>query len=61
MQCPLCKTEMAIAKNKIVRRKDGTFARKLSMMCRSRTCPNYGEIVTSVYNPVDIVDDDETT
>ena len=59
MQCPLCKTEMRIQSNKVVQKKDGTFAYKMVLSCRDKKCNNFGKPVTSSYVPIEVEDDDE--
>lgn len=57
MKCPLCKTEMRISENKLVRRQDGTIAYRMSLMCRSRECPNNGKVVETIYENVMVEDE----
>ncbi len=59
MKCPACQVEGRITSNKIVRRKDGTFAYKMEITCRNKQCPEYGKVVAVKYNPVEITDDNE--
>lgn len=58
MECPECKVEGRITSNKIVRRKDGSYAYKMEITCRNKQCPNYGKVVITKYNPVEVVDDE---
>ena len=58
MQCPLCKTEMRIQSNPLVRRSNGSVAYKMNMVCRNKGCPNNGKVVESLYEPVEIIDDE---
>lgn len=59
MKCPKCNTEMRIKDNKLVRRADESFAYRMRFECRSKNCPDYGNIVKTVYTPVTIEDDPE--
>ena len=58
MQCPLCKTAMRIQSNKLVRRSDGSVAYRMDLVCRNKGCENNGKVVKSLYDPVNIVDDE---
>ena len=59
MQCPLCRTEAKIQSNKLVKKADGSYAHKLTIVCRDKNCKNYGSIVAITYAPVEVEDDDE--
>lgn len=58
MKCPKCNTEMSIQSNKLVRRKDGSIAYKMILTCRNKNCSNYGEIVQTLYDPVELSEDE---
>ena len=58
MKCPLCDTEMNITSNQMVKRKDGSFARRIRLSCVSQQCPNYKKVAKTIYHEIDVVDDD---
>lgn len=58
MKCPKCNTEMSIQSNKLVRRKDGSIAYKMILTCRNKNCSNHGEVVQTLYDPVELSEDE---
>ncbi|MGN8706687.1 hypothetical protein ACTNE0_07620 [Bacillota bacterium HCP3S3_E9] len=49
---------MSIQSNKLVRRKDGSIAYKMILTCRNKNCSNHGEIVQTIYDPVELSEDE---
>lgn len=58
MKCPKCNTEMSIQSNNLVKRADGTIAYKMVLTCRNKNCSNHGEAVQTIYEPVEITEDE---
>jgi len=54
MKCPKCQTEGRILSNKLVKRKDGTFAYKMEIVCRNKNCDNKDKVFFTDYDPVEI-------
>jgi hypothetical protein len=58
MECPVCNVELKVTNNQLVKRKDGSYARRIRLSCVSPQCSEYRKIVKTVYHPVEVVDDD---
>jgi hypothetical protein len=49
---------MNITSNQMVKRKDGSFARRIRLSCVSQQCPNYKKVAKTIYHEIEVVDDD---
>jgi hypothetical protein len=57
MKCPKCQTEGRIQSNKLVRKKDGTLAYKMVIVCRNKNCDNNEKVIHTVYDPVEVIEE----